>query len=125
MKRYLSFVRPLDFAVLFAVLLLALLCLLLPLSGEENGAYLSVRIGSEEQCYSLAENRTITLTNNGYTLTVTVRDGSAFVSETDCPARICLHMSPISHSGESILCAKAEICLAVCGGEGGYDGITG
>ena len=127
MKRYFAYVKPLDFVVLAAVVLLALFLLFAPLacSPAEKGVYLAVRIGETETRYSLSEDAAFILQNNGYALNVSISGGQVAVLSSNCPEQHCLQMSPISQSGESILCAKAEILLCIVGDGGGFDAVVG
>ncbi len=54
---------------------------------------------------------------------VKIRDGSAFVAETDCPNGDCLRGS-ISKSGDSLACLPHHLTLTV-EGEGGIDAVSG
>lgn len=126
MKKTTSFwacFRPLDGVICLFVLLLAVLLLCLPLL-RGAGTELSVTVGGETSVYSLAEDRELTLSNEGYTLYVCIANGEAWVAETDCPEEVCRRTGRISHAGESILCSRANILLAVLG-EGGYDAVVG
>ncbi len=115
--------RPLDVVICLAVLLLAVLLLLLPFFGGEGKA-LSVTVGGETTRYPLSEDRELTLSNNGYTLTVCMENGQAWVSHSNCPEGICRRTGKISRTGETILCSRADILLSVLG-EGGFDAVAG
>ncbi len=115
--------RPLDLLTILAVLLLALALLLLPfLLG--GGKTLAVVTASGTVTYPLSADRSFTLCENGYTLTVVIADGAARVVETNCPEAICRRTGAISRVGESILCSRAGVLLRV-EGEGGYDAVAG
>ena len=60
-----------------------------------------------------------------YTNVIRIRDGEAFVLQTDCPNRTCLKEGGISKNGQSIVCAPNKMIAAVeGGGEGDVDAIT-
>ncbi|MBQ8858641.1 MAG: NusG domain II-containing protein [Clostridia bacterium] len=124
------FFRPLDLLVYAVVLFLALALLCLPLFGGDGGR-LAVTVAGETTYYSLGTDRILTLSGNGHTMRVAILDGEVFVEETDCPEEICRRTGKISRTGESILCARADIYLRILdkgpanGTEGGYDGIAG
>lgn len=75
---------------------------------------------SAQMRYPLWEDREIPIQSAGHTLTVTVKDGTVYVSETDCPNRICAATGKISVCGQSILCAPARVLIKVVGEEGSY-----
>ena len=115
--------RPLDLLILLLVAALAVLLLALPLL-RGSGAVLAVTTQGGTVRYPLAVDRTLTLSENGYTLTVTVQDGGVLVSETDCPEEICRRTGRIARPGESILCSRAGVLLKI-EGEGMPDAVTG
>ena len=117
------FLRPLDFAVFAAVLLLAALFFCLPfLYGQ--GETLSVTTAGGTVTYPLSVARTLTLTENDYTLVVEIRDGGARVVSTTCPEEICRRTGEIRHVGETVLCSRAHVLLEIVG-EGGFDAVAG
>ncbi len=61
----------------------------------------------------------------GLNCTICIKDGEASVTEADCPDKLCAEHSPISKSGESIVCLPARITLTIQGTENsGVDGVA-
>ena len=117
--------RPLDLLVPLAVLALALSLLLFPLlGGRETGSYLRVTYEEGSFTLPLSEDCERTVVSNGYTVTVTVKDGYARVTDSDCPDGLCRKMGRISHKGETILCAKADVLVRVVSEGGDFDGVA-
>ena len=121
--RAVRLLRPLDFAVFTAVLLLAALLFCLPLLSE-SGASLAVTTPGGTVTYPLSVERTLTLTEQGYTLIVEIKDGGARVLDTTCPEQICRRTGKIRHVGETVLCSRAHVLLEIVG-EGGFDAVAG
>jgi hypothetical protein len=109
--------------VLLLVAGLALLLFLRPLFLQE-GTTLAVVTSEGTSYYALEADQTLCLSENGYSLTVIIASGQAFVAASDCPEQVCCRTGRISHPGESILCSRAGILLRI-EGEGMYDGIAG
>lgn len=107
-----------DFLITLAVLGAACLLLWSPWSDRQTGGVLTVTTPDASVSYPLSVDRTFTVSSNGITLTVEIRDGAAFVSDSDCPDGVCRHSGKISENGETILCAPAGITLTVGGGDG-------
>ena len=42
-----------------------------------------------------------------------IKDGEAYMQEADCPNQICVHHSPISHKGESIVCLPNRVIIEI------------
>ncbi len=119
----LACLRPLDGVICLAVLLLAVLLLCLPLL-QGTGAELAITVDGETVQYPLAEDKELTLSSNGHTLTVRIAEGQAWVESSTCPEGICRRTGKIFRAGESILCSRADVLLTVLG-EGGFDAVTG
>ena len=52
-------------------------------------------------------------TSDGHENVLQIKDGKARVISADCPNQICVHTSPISKVGESILCLPHKISIAL------------
>jgi len=48
-------------------------------------------------------------------ITVRVEDGKAWISESSCRHKICLHTPPVSLAGERIICAPSHFLLEIQG----------
>ena len=108
-----------DGAVIAAVSLAALCLFLVPLL-RGGGQTAVVRVDGEIIArLPLDRDAELQIENNGYHLTVTVKDGAVFVSETDCPDRVCLNTGKIEKKGAAIVCVPAGVSVTI--GEGGSD----
>ncbi|MER2183468.1 MAG: NusG domain II-containing protein, partial [Clostridia bacterium] len=54
---------------------------------------------------------------NGGTNTLVIENGEAWVSEANCPDKICMGMGKISKNGEFIACLPNQVIIVVEGGE--------
>ncbi len=118
-------IRPGDLFVIAAVLAAALLCFLAPLFSPA-GAGTSVRIRAEadEQTYPMHTDREISVASKGYSLTVTVENGTVRVSASDCPSGVCTATGKISAPGQSIVCAPAQVLITIQSDGGAKDDKT-
>lgn len=115
--------RPLDFAVFAAVLLVAVLLFCLPLFyGQGEGLAITTTDGTVT--YPLSVDRTLTLTEQEYTLVVEIQNGGARVVSTTCPEEICRRTGEIRRVGETVLCSRAHVLLEIVG-KGGFDAVAG
>ena len=55
--------------------------------------------------------------------TVTVKDGCAFVSESDCPGQDCVRMDKISGTGQMIVCLPHHLTVVIEGAGEGPDAV--
>lgn len=116
--------KRLDIVIYAFVFLVAVLLLLIGTKNETD-ASLSVSVSGAETVYSLNEERTFELNNNGISVNVEIKNGSVRVYESSCPDKVCVASGKISKVGQIIVCAPAELSLKIIGnGEGEYDAIT-
>ncbi len=107
--------------ILVAILLLAaVLLFFLVRSHQEkdtgSGAAAVVSVDGEVVGrYPLNRDGTFPL-NNGSNILV-VENGEAWVSEANCPDKVCMGMGKISRNGEFIACLPNRLIVVVEGGE--------
>ena len=107
-----------DLAILCAVTLLAVGLLLLPhLTRTGGGAYCEILCGGTVTRYPLTDERTIPITHDGYTLSVTIANGTVSVTSANCPDRVCVQSGEISSTGCVIVCVPAEVIVRIVGAE--------
>lgn len=78
--------------------------------------------------YSLSEDREVRIAEKeaGGSNVLVIKDGRAYVSEADCPDKLCVKQKSISHTGESIVCLPHKLVITITGGEeASYDGFAG
>ena len=117
-----------DLILVGALLLVALLLFFLVRNGQDRatgtGAVAVVTVdGAEVGRYPLNKSGTFPL-NNGSNILV-VKNGEAWVSEANCPDKVCMGMGKISRNGEFIACLPNRLIVVVEGGEPALvDGMT-
>ena len=79
--------------------------------------------GTEQQRLKLSEDQTVIVESAYGTNTVTVKDGSVFVSEADCLNRDCVRMGSISKPGQIIVCLPHHFSVTVVGGAESPDAV--
>ena len=106
--------------ILVGVLLLAALLALFVMRIRQDkatgsGAMVTVRTPQGDEIYPLNKDGVFSL--NGGTNTLVIENGEAWVSEADCPDKICMGMGKISKNGEFIACLPNQVIIVVEGGE--------
>ncbi len=100
-------------AILF--LAAALFFLLSALTGRP-GKWVVIRIdGIETGRYPLEEDRELLLTCEAGENLLRIQDGQADIIEADCPDGLCMRHSPISRTGESIVCLPHRLVASIDG----------
>ena len=116
--------------ILVAVLLAAALALFFVMRSLQardtgSGAQAVVTVeGREIGRYPLKKNGTFPL--NGGTNILVVENGEAWVSEANCPDKVCMGMGKISRNGEFIACLPNRLLVVVEGAaeDSPVDGMT-
>ena len=112
-------------SIIFAAVILLALALFLIGKAKSGGDTLIISVDGKESFYELTKDTSVTLENEGVTLTVTVENGKAWVSDTTCQNALCSHSGKIDKVGQIIVCAPAHVSIKIVGNEGGeYDAIT-
>ena len=106
-----------DIILVVVILLIAASGLLIVNLTRQEGSMVVVKIdGVETQRYSLYEDRTveiITGENDEFSNTLVIENGKAYVSQADCPDKICCNHRAVSFSGETIVCLPHKIVIEI------------
>jgi hypothetical protein len=92
---------------------------------NESGAWVDVVVdGKPAASYKLDVDREVRLNFNGHNLLV-IKDGTASVTDADCPDKLCVKQRSISKNGETIICLPHRVVVKIRGGEEtGIDGVV-
>ncbi len=108
-----------DLILVGALLIAALLVLLVIRNRQERetgtDAVVTVRTVDGDEVYPLNKDGVFSL--NGGTNTLVIENGEAWVSEANCPDKVCMGMGKISKNGEFIACLPNQVIIVVEGGE--------
>lgn len=106
-----------DIILVAVILAIAAAGLIIATLTRQEGSMVIVKIdGVQTQSYSLHENRTveiITGDNDEFLNTLVIEDGKAYISQADCPDKICQEHRAISYSGETIVCLPHKIVIEI------------
>ena len=107
---------PVELIIIAALLLAAIGAGLWFFLGRTPGAWAVVRVeGREVARYSLSQNGVYPL--NGGTNVLTVDNGSAAVTEADCPDKICVEQGRMRYTGQCITCLPNKLTVTLEGGD--------
>ena len=109
-----------DIILIGSVLLIAVALLLVVELGRQEGAYVVVRVdGQEVGNYQLMENGTYEL--NGGTNILRIENGEAYLTDANCPDKLCVHQGRISKTNQVITCLPNKLTVTVYGAEEGVE----
>lgn len=116
-----------DMVLVAVVILAAAISLFLGHFLKHEGTYATVSVdGVKTAEYSLKESGTYELSgyDGGYN-TLVIEDGVAYLTEADCPDKLCVKQGKVSKVGETIVCLPHRIVIEVVGeGEGEVDAVS-
>lgn len=116
-----------DVLLIAALLLAGLVLLLILRLSRAHGAYVEVRVGgSVTAVYALDEEGSYRIEgyNGGYNLLV-ISEGTATVTEADCPDKLCVGMGQIRYGGQSIICLPHQVVVSIIDENSNIDEIAG
>ena len=94
------------------VFIIIAIILFLFFSGAEDGDRVRVTINGDKVAEYLLNND-ITVSLNGGTNTLIIKDGKARISEADCPDKVCVSQGWVSRMGECITCLPNKLVVEV------------
>ncbi len=112
-----------DVLVIAALLALSLLAFALPLLGRA-GSEVQVRAPGGAYVYALSKDGVYRIEGRGGALTLQIDGGAAFVSESDCPDKLCVRVGRLSRAGDTAACLPLGIVVTITGGRADVDAET-
>lgn len=107
-----------DILLVLAALLVAAAVWLVMLATRSEGGVAVVLIdGVETASYPLSGD-TVELIDSGRGVnTLIISDGSARITEADCPDKVCVRRGEARYDGETIVCLPHRLVVEIRGGE--------
>ena len=112
-----------DIILIASVLLIAAALFLVLELTKEAGARVVVKVDGQENAeYSLEKDGTYPL--NGGTNILVIENGKAYLTDANCPDKLCVHQGKISRTGETITCLPNKLTITVYGAAESLDLIS-
>ena len=109
-----------DLLLIGILLVLAGVFYLFWVNSNKSGSYVVVKVnGAETNRYAITDNGTYVL--NGGTNVLVIEDGTAYVTEADCPDKLCVHQGKIKTTGQAITCLPNKLTVTIEGNDSGVD----
>ena len=109
-----------DIILIASILVVAIAFFLIVELTKEEGAGVTVKVdGVKVAEYSLSKNGTYPL--NGGTNILVIENGKAYLTDANCPDKLCVHQGKISRTGETITCLPNKLTVTVFGAEESVD----
>ena len=109
-----------DIILIASILAIAIALFLIVELTKEEGAGVTVKVdGVKIAEYSLSADGTYPL--NGGTNILVIENGKAYLTDANCPDKLCVHQGKISMTGETITCLPNKLTVTVFGTEQSVD----
>ena len=113
-----------DFIFIAIILLVAIILFAIFMTGEKGATAVVTIDGKEVGRYPLSIDGTFPL--NGGSNILVIENGEAYLSEANCPDKLCVKMGKISKTGQSVTCLPNKLNVRIEGaGDAEVDIIVG
>lgn len=118
--------HPADILLLAGAIAVGAIILLIALLQGQGGTYVQVRVDSSVYgTYPLSESRTVRIDGIGGSNTLVIENGQAWMSEADCPDKLCVRQGTIRLKGQSIICLPHKTVVEIVSDEQGDSASAG
>ena len=119
-----AFFKKADIILAVVLLIIAAAGLMAFRAPGNAGSYAVITVdGKELDRVDLSADQSRIIETTYGTNTVTIKDGCAFVSESDCPGQDCVRMDKISGTGQMIVCLPHHLTVVIEGAGEGPDAV--
>ena len=103
-----------DVILISSILIITVISAFLYFSMQKGGNNVAViKNGEQIAVCSLKENLTLPITDDNHTNMLVIKDGKAYISQANCPEKICVNHRPVSKTGEAIVCLPAKLMIEI------------
>jgi len=109
--------KNIIFEIISIVVIVAAVLIWIFISKNEmkTGFYALIHSEGKVTRISLDINKTYTISSSEGMNVLTVENGYIYVSEADCPDKICINQGKINKTGETIICLPHELVVEIEG----------
>lgn len=112
MKETIKMKRTDIYLLFFLLIFTGLFFLLWPLPNENTAEYIQVTVnGKYYGTWALNVPKEITVSSALGKNRITIKNGSAFISKSDCPGQDCIKQKGIKKHGDTIICLPHKLVI--------------
>lgn len=102
-----------DFIILLIIITVCGLFILIS-HNQKKGSYAVISVnGKKAERLSLSKDIETFTVKGADNISFTITNGEIYVSESDCPDKICLKTGHISRKGQSIICVPKRVSVTI------------
>jgi hypothetical protein len=110
-------IRPLDILLISVSLLVVGAFALYAYTGKGKSSTVVIEASGKRYLYPLGQDRVVKVPGPIGETVVDIRDGRAFVEDSPCRDKLCVHMGSISKPGQWVACLPNKVMVSI--GDGG------
>lgn len=111
-----------DMMLVIVFMVTACIALLIHRATQKDGDFVIVDIdGRESGRYSIDEDFSIGFDTEWGSNTLVIENGAAYVTDANCPDKLCEKQGGISRTGQTVTCLPHRLTVRIVGDEGGVD----
>lgn len=121
-----DFFKKSDIILMISIVIIGLISAVYISLAKTKGDKVEIKVNNRIYgTYSLYIDRTVVVEGKNSKNIVTIKDGSVKMSSASCKNQICVHHSPISKAGESIICLPNKVIVRIKGSSSkGVDAVS-
>lgn len=121
-----QFFTKADLILMAVIIVVGIGASILLATGQNSGSVVEIKLdGKVCGTYSLSHDREIAIRDGQDRNVVKIYHGSVSMKSANCRNQVCVEHSPISRSGETIVCLPHKVVVTIKGGGGDeYDAIS-
>ena len=125
MKLIKSFFTKADLILMAAIVIIGLGISIFLAAGSHQGNKVEItKDGKLWGTYSLDGEHKITIRDGKELNVVKISGGKVTMESANCKNQVCVHHSPVSRTGESIVCLPHKIVVSIKGEDNEFDTIS-
>lgn len=103
-----------DIFLILGILSLALIIFIVFRLNLKEGNSVKVSIDNEVKCcYNFNKDTEVVIKDGKNTNTLVIKDSTAYITEANCPDKICVAHRAISKTGETIVCLPHRLVVEI------------
>jgi hypothetical protein len=106
-------IRALDFVIIVLAIAVLILFCINAFAGDNLPLRAYIKSDANEFVYSLERNVSLDISGPLGTTKIVIQDGKAFITDSPCPGKTCVHAPSISKQGEWIACLPNRVLVTI------------
>ena len=113
-------IKKADIVLAFILMFAGIASSVFLIYGGAAGETVKITInGAIYGTYDLNKDEIIDVKANSHHNIVEIKDGEAFITDADCPDKLCIRQGAIDNTSQTIVCLPNKVVIEIIGPDGG------